>query len=236
MAPEDDDDGGQAPEPVASWYYGQRRLEMVDLLPARTTAVLDVGCGEGAFLDALRERRPDLRLAGIEPVETAGAAARRRGLHVVSGSFPDDVPDGEAFDCIVFNDVLEHVVDPWDALRAAREVLGDGGCVVASIPNVRNLETLVALVRRGRWDYVDAGVLDRTHLRFFTRATILELFAGAGFEVVSIRGGFALGGRRWRLLRAMSILGGRTLWRESLFRQFHLVAEPAFTPSSSAPR
>ncbi len=207
-------------------YYGLSRPEMVELLPAGLESLLDVGCGEGAFLDAVRARTPHLRLRGIESEEAPARRARDRGLDVTNGSFPDGIDTSERFDCIVFNDVLEHLVDPWDALRAARSLIGEGGCVVASIPNIRNLETLLALVRRGRWDYVEAGVLDRTHLRFFTRTTILALFEGAGFDIVSIAGGWPLLSRKYRALRVLSLAAGRTLYRESCFRQFHIVARP----------
>ena len=207
-------------------YYGLSRPEMIELLPPGIESLLDVGCGEGAFLDAVRSARPSVRLRGIEPEEAPARRACDRGLAVTNGSFPEGIGTSERFDCIVFNDVLEHMIDPWGALRAARDLLGDDGCVVASIPNIRNLETLFALVRRGRWDYVDAGVLDRTHLRFFTRSTILALFDGAGYDVVSVRGGFPLVDRRSRALRVLSLVAGRSLYREGCYRQFHVVARP----------
>lgn len=213
-------------------YYGLGRHEMLELLPSDIRSLLDVGCGEGAFLEACRSARPSLRLRGIEAAEAPANRARNRGLEVTIGTFPDDLPPSEPFDCIVFNDVLEHMVDPWAALEQARGRLTDKGSVLASIPNVRNLDTLFDLVRRGRWDYVDAGVLDRTHLRFFTRSTILGLFEGAGYEVVTIRGGMPLLGRRFRALRVLSIAAGRTLYRDGCFRQFHLVARPHGRPRS----
>lgn len=208
-------------------YYGLRRPEMIGLLPLSIASCLDVGCGEGAFLDAVRAERPDVRLRGIEQEEAPARRARDRGLDVTTGAFPDVLDPSERFDCVVFNDVLEHMVDPWAALGVARSILSDGGCVVASIPSIRNFQTLYALVRHGRWDYVDSGVLDRTHLRFFTRSTIAELFAGAGFDIVTINGGFPLRDRRSRALRILSIAAGRSLYREGSFRQFHVVARPA---------
>ncbi|MBA2496372.1 MAG: class I SAM-dependent methyltransferase [Acidimicrobiia bacterium] len=218
-------------QPAASHgYYGLSRPEMVELVPSGLESLLDVGCGEGAFLDAVRARDPNLRLCGIEQEEAPARRARDRGLDVITGAFPDGIDASERFDCIVFNDVLEHLVDPWGALRAARDLLGDSGCVVASIPNIRNLETLFTLVRHGGWDYSDAGVLDRTHLRFFTRSTIVELFDEAGYEIVSIKGGWPLSDRRSRALRVLSLAAGRSMYRESCFRQFHIVARPVAAP------
>lgn len=232
-----DDPGDDAPAPAAEadGYYGLARLEMMALVPEGVESLLDVGCGDGAFLDAVRAHRPAVRLRGIE---TEGAPARRardRGLDVTHGAFPDDLDPSERFDCMVFNDVLEHLIDPWGALRVARSRLRAGGYVVASIPNIRNLETLFTLVRGGHWDYADSGVLDRTHLRFFTRATILELFDAAGYEVVSIAGGWPLVDRRSRALRVLSIAAGRSLYREGRFRQFHVVARPGAPPTPTEP-
>ncbi len=105
---------------------------------------------------------------------------------VVEGSYPEDMPEDVKVDCIVFNDVLEHTVDPWSVLRETKRHLNVGGCVVASIPNVRYLPVLIDLIFRSRWEYVDEGVLDRTHLRFFTRSTIEEMFASSGLKIARL--------------------------------------------------
>jgi hypothetical protein len=84
---------------------------------------------------------------------------------------------------VIFNDVLEHLVDPWEALESTRDLLDRDGCVVASIPNVRHVAVIQPLVLRGTWNYTDSGILDRNHLRFFTRSTIVELFVTTGFVV-----------------------------------------------------
>jgi len=94
--------------------------------------------------------------------------------------FPADMVP---FDCIVFADVLEHLRDPWGTMARYLQRLKPGGYVVASIPNVRNIALLYNLIIRGRWHYEDSGLLDRTHLRFFTRREIMELFAAAGMDV-----------------------------------------------------
>src|SRR5262249_40065500 len=93
---------------------------------------------------------------------------------------------GEEFDCIVFADILEHLVDPWGTLASYCRFLSPEGVVVASIPNVRNIALLYDVMVRGRWQYADSGYLDRTHLRFFTGAEISELFAGAGLALQRI--------------------------------------------------
>ena len=168
-------------EPV---IYDFRRGEMLRFLPPHLKSLLDVGCASGRFLGAVRERFPDADLWGIDPV--AYDIGEDDAFHRVVGRYPDDLPGGRQFDCIVFNDVLEHLVDPWEALRETAPLLAPGGAVVASIPNIRNVDILRGLVIHGRWEYVDKGILDRTHLRFFTRSGIVDLFERAGWQVHSI--------------------------------------------------
>lgn len=122
---------------------------------------------------------------GIEANEGDASVAERHLSRVIVGRYPEVMPDGPTFDCITFNDVLEHMVDPGGALASARSYLAEDGCVVASIPNVRHASVLVPLVLHGRWDYQDRGILDSTHLRWFTKATMRELFEENGFVVES---------------------------------------------------
>jgi hypothetical protein len=103
------------------------------------------------------------------------------------------------FDCITFNHVLEHMADPWDALRQTTGRLAQGACVVAVIPNTRYVSLVFDLVIRGRWQYQPSGLLDRTHLRFFTRASIKPLFEEAGLEVDVLRRANGVGSQRWPL-------------------------------------
>src|SRR4029079_574396 len=158
-------------------YYTEDRSDMVRYVPTEVQRLLDVGCATGSFADALCRERIGVEVWGIDPIPLPpgheDASLRRR----IVGHFPEDLPAAERFDCVVFNDVLEHMVDPWGALAAAGDILGGPRVVVASIPNVRNAAAVIQpLVLRGRWDYSDYGILDHTHLRFFTRSTIIEMF------------------------------------------------------------
>ncbi|MFO0746210.1 MAG: class I SAM-dependent methyltransferase [Myxococcota bacterium] len=179
------------------------------LVPPHARRVVDVGCGEGHLARALMRERPGTEVFGIEP--SVEAAARARGAQpaptdLVVGRAEDGLPaHWPAPDCIVFADVLEHLVDPWGVLAAYVARLAPGGSIVASIPNVGHYSVLVGALR-GRWDYAPAGLLDRTHLRFFTVATALELLRGAGLEPELVRrtvrhgGGSALHGLTRRVL------------------------------------
>jgi 2-polyprenyl-3-methyl-5-hydroxy-6-metoxy-1,4-benzoquinol methylase len=167
--------------------YDTDRAEMLRYVPTRVHRVLDVGCDTGRFGAMMNTGHNDARLWGID---TQPNVDTDRSVYeeIWVGSYPEDLPAGPTFDCIVFNDVLEHLVDPWAALRATLGRLTPRGVVVASIPNVRNASVVVALAVRGRWDYQPTGILDRTHLRFFTRATMIDLFESTGFQVDTIQG------------------------------------------------
>ena len=125
-------------------------------------------------------------VVGVEPDPAEAELARQVLDQVASGTFPAVAPDVQrdgGYDVIVFNDVLEHMPDPVQALDAARDLLAPDGVVVSSIPNVRHVSASAPLVLRGQWTYVDLGVLDSTHLRFFTASSIRELFVGSGWEI-----------------------------------------------------
>ena len=170
------------PKPSENAYPDADRREVVKYIPVDAQKILDVGCWRGAFGAELKRQRPSVEVVGVEPNESAAAIASQRLDRVIAGRFPDDVHGGP-FDCVVFNDVLEHFEDPWDALRSTAKLLCPGGRVVAVIPNVRHVRVTLPLVLAGRWEYMDTGILDRTHLRFFTRSSMLDLFETSGYDV-----------------------------------------------------
>jgi ubiquinone/menaquinone biosynthesis C-methylase UbiE len=170
-------------------YFSCDRPELVPLIPAEAMRILEVGCGEGRFATALRAARPKSRLeiVGVEVNEAAGRVARNVLDRLIVGNVEQlEVSYDSYFDCVVFSDVLEHLVDPWNMLRRARRFLKDGGQIVASIPNVQHWSVLANLLR-GRWEYGEFGIMDNTHLRFFTRESIRHLFESTGFGVTEIR-------------------------------------------------
>ena len=177
--------------PQQSVYPEDRRMEVRPFIPRGVSRVLDVGCGRGGFGLTLRDALGDgTYVAGMDPVDENALAARATGAYDVvhEAHFPGSLRQrSEPFDLIAFLDVLEHMVDPWTNLVMAHELLVPGGRVVAAVPNIQ-VFTLIRSLLRGRWDYTDMGTLDRTHLRFFTRATMVEMFEQAGFVVEQCTG------------------------------------------------
>ena len=175
----------QAPRvPVEEGYFEHTRPEVVKLIPPTIRSVLDVGCAAGAMGQMIRHALPSCRVVGIEVNPAAAAIARTRLEQVIEGDIEQmalGFPKGY-FDCITLADVLEHLRDPWSVLARLVEMLPEGGVVVASLPNIRNLSVILELLG-GHWRYLEAGILDRTHLRFFTLAEAQEMFVKAGLKV-----------------------------------------------------
>ena len=166
---------------------GQSRLDLAAKVPRGARAVLDVGCSRGATAAALRARGVET-VVGIEPDPGDAAEAARvcnrvlvQPLEVVPEEFPG------AFDAVLFGDVLEHLRDPSAALARVKPWLSPSGVVVASVPNVGHW-SVVADLLAGRFDYVPYSLLSGTHIRFFTRPTLADLFEASGYRVEEVEG------------------------------------------------
>jgi 2-polyprenyl-3-methyl-5-hydroxy-6-metoxy-1,4-benzoquinol methylase len=164
-------------------YFSHVRPEVMALVPESARRVLDVGCGAGRLGEAIRARQ-GASVVGIELDPVAAGMAEGRLDRVLVGDAERLEPGFEPgeFDCIVCGDVLEHLEDPGAFLRRARGWLGRGGVVAASVPNVRH-HLVVASLLEGNWTYESAGLLDETHLGFFTRRDLFDLFERAGYRI-----------------------------------------------------
>lgn len=167
-------------------YYIQARKEIIGLINADKHSiihVLEIGCGLGATLAEIQYTYPNARVYGMELV-TEVATVSRKVLNVVQGDVEKaDIPFGTVeFDYIILADVLEHLHNPEEILQKLAKRLKKGGAFLCSIPNIMNLSVLYPLVR-GSFEYGDSGILDRTHLRFFTLDSIYRLFTGGGFRI-----------------------------------------------------
>jgi len=211
-------------------YFEYERQDMLEFFPPGARRTLDVGCGGGAFGHSLKKQF-GCEVWGVESQPEAAEKASSRLDHVVNAYFGEDIDlPFEHFDCIFFNDVLEHMANPWAALELAKQYLTKCGVVVASIPSIRQFPTLWKLVVRKEWRYQKAGTLDRTHLRFFTRQTIQELFFDSGYRIDVLKGigpfnSLDSDDQLWRYFKVLNIL---TLgWiRDMKFLQYAVRAQP----------
>jgi 2-polyprenyl-3-methyl-5-hydroxy-6-metoxy-1,4-benzoquinol methylase len=172
-------------------YYGERP-EVTALVPPEARYVIDIGCGAGAIGRALKAERPGIAVRGVEPHPDSAASARMVLDDVLNAGAEHALPEGwpEA-DCLIFADVLEHMADPWTCLKTWRNRLAPHGSIVVSIPNVVHYATVWEHLC-GHWNYQDSGILDRTHLRFFTRNTAVALLEETGFTIKKMV-------RNWRM-------------------------------------
>ncbi len=175
-----------ADTPFDPQYHQNPRVEIASFINDAPGIVLDVGCGGGATGRLIKDKFPGTRVIGIELNQHAAAYARQF-LDVVVCASIDEVQLAEhigdaTIGTVLLLDVLEHLYDPWRALTRIHGWLAPGTRVLASVPNIRNLVTLDELAA-GRWEYGPFGVLDITHLRFFTRATLRRMFEETGYDV-----------------------------------------------------
>lgn len=171
-------------------YFSKARTEIEPLLPqaeAQPLHALEIGCSEGHTLEWLKKSGRITWAAGVEPYAelraTPGAIDRFFKLDIEE-ALPDLQP--ASVDLILCLDVLEHLVDPWKTLRRLDAFLKPGGTWIISVPNIRNYRILSDLAFKGRFNYSDDGILDRTHLRFFTRSSAIQLAQTTGAKVQQI--------------------------------------------------
>lgn len=159
---------------------------IVDLIDPGSK-VLDVGCGDGSLARLMIQKKAATVL-GIEPNLVRAKAAGETGLFVINSDFNQQaLPPDSLFDVIVFADVLEHMVHPPDALILAKKYLRREGFVIASIPNVAHWTVRLNLLK-GNFNYSEIGIMDASHVRWFTAKTLVSLFEDCGYVVDSLQG------------------------------------------------
>ena len=204
-------------------YYTHYRYEMIDFIPPSSKKILDVGCGSGIFSRELK-RKFNAEVWGIELDPDATVLAKKIIDKVIVGDAykaVTDVPDSY-FDCIVFNDILEHLVDPFTLLKKIKDKLNANGVIVCSIPNVRHFLNLFDLLVKKQWKYVDQGTLDRTHLRFFTKKSIIDTFKSLDYEILKITGINGLNPWKFAMFNILSL----GYLADTRYLQFACVAKP----------
>lgn len=170
----------------SSSYYQNVRHDLIPLVPDDAKCILEVGCAAGMTGRELKKRSGAF-VAGIEMNNKAACAAKNVLDDVVQGNIEDiELPYSKnSFDCILFADVLEHLIDPLSVLQKVRPLMKNKGTIVASIPNVQ-FHGVVHQLIEGNWTYEKEGILDETHLRFFTFKEIEKLFSQAGYSIARV--------------------------------------------------
>jgi len=193
-------------------------------IPPGTGTILDIGCAQGAFLKSVKDLT-GAETWGVESVEEAARVAGGQVDHLLLGKIEEvlDLLPGNYFDCITFNDVLEHLMEPAQVLQMVKPKLSARGVIIASIPSFRFIRNLVEIVVRKEWEYKELGILDSTHLRFFTKKSMKRMFEEAGYEVVRQEGISPIGTWKFRLLNTATL----GILNDTKYAQFVCIARVA---------
>lgn len=164
-------------------YYQGSRDDLLKLIPKQARRVLDIGCGTGELGRSLKKR--GCYVIGIELNSKIVSLARANLDQVIEGDIEKiELPfEKGAFDCIILADILEHLIDPWHLLLKLRYYLSENGFLICSIPNVRHYSVIKDLIL-GKWEYEEEGLLDKTHLRFFTLSSIKKMIEDSGYKIL----------------------------------------------------
>lgn len=170
-------------------YYNQARNEMLEFVPQNAKKILECGCSKGFFGKVIKARQ-DCQYWAIELDEESANIAKQHLDNVLIGTIEEKLLEVQniKFDCIIFNDVLEHLVDPYKILIECKKYLSPNGVIVSSIPNIRYYQQLYFLIFHKTWEYTEYGILDRTHLRFFTYKSLILTFKRLNYEIIKIEG------------------------------------------------
>ncbi len=168
-------------------YGDNPRTELIDLIKEAPEQILEIGCGSGATGMSIKQKFPDVMYVGLDTDKEATEIARPRLDRVITSDIEKVHLDSfglkrGSFDLIICADILEHLYDPWKTLFSLRDYLTSDGKILASIPNVQYINHIINFLH-GNWKYEDNGLLDVTHIRFFTLNEIAKMFAGTGYNI-----------------------------------------------------
>jgi len=196
---------------------------MSAFLPDDYSKVLEIGCGVGNFAHNLSRKN---EYWGVEQDENSAQLAKRHIDHVLSGAYDiqrDQIPENY-FDLIICNDVLEHIEHYGEFLEDLKCKLTKRGAIVMSVPNVRFLPNLFELMVMKDWRYREAGILDKTHLRFFTYKSLIRTLEHSGWSIDIIKGINRYGNKPFGPKRVVSYFGQIFFGSDTAYMQFAIRA------------
>ena len=196
-------------------------------------SVLDVGCACGTNLMWLKSYHPEARLCGIELNEKSASIAQWFGqVEALDVETLEREEWRNSFDYIILADIVEHLKDPWSLLKRMKGFLKQGGRLIISVPNVCHISNLQNMLH-GNWEYKNTGILDRTHLRFFTKKSFAKCLEEAGLSIISTEPNHILADHQRRLLQELSSLDDTDITQEELSAiQWIFVAEKMISAQS----
>lgn len=203
-------------------YYNCMRPDIAKFVPKKIRTILDIGCGTGAFLKLIKEQT-GAETWGIEILPEIAEIAKGKADSILVGKIEDllsEIPNNY-FDCITFNDVIEHIHEPIEILRMTRSKLNKNGIIITSIPNVRYFFNLYELLIKKEWEYKGSGILDSTHFRFFTKKSMNRMIDHAGYKLIKQVGINKIISWKFQLFNLLTI----GFFKDTKYLQFVCISE-----------
>lgn len=207
-------------------YFGTSREDVLNLLEGKKfKAALEVGSGSAATLVEIKRRTIATEVCGVEQFAIPNSFQGNALIDYFHISTLNDalplLPNNH-FDLVIFADVLEHMIDPWAALRDILPKLTPNCQIVVSLPNIRHVSIFFKIFIKGRFEYDQEGILDRTHLRFFCKKDMIDLLTESGFNLETIYPSYDLWGKgSLRLLNRFTF----RLFEQFITKQFILICK-----------
>lgn len=168
--------------------HDKHNPDLLSIIPPQASSIIEIGCSSGALAREFKKMSPHSTWLGVEINPEYAAFARQFCDETLVANIEecdfDFYRSQQNRDCWIFGDTLEHLKDPWAVIGNIRKVIPEHGCIAACVPNAQHWSVVVRLAT-GQFRYESSGLLDRTHLRWFTRATLIELFQSQGFKIIA---------------------------------------------------
>ena len=170
-------------------YFINERRDMIPFLPSQMAKTIEFGCGSGYFSGRIKKEH-GLESWGVDMNPQAAKVASKILDRVIVGEAMKAIQDipVDYFDCLICNDFLEHLSDPDLFLKEVQKILKPKAYIICSVPNVRSWGHFIQYFLKKDWKYIDEGILDRTHLRFFTKKSLIRMLNDASIEIEKIQG------------------------------------------------
>ncbi len=169
-------------------YFSIIRWKIIEHIPLGDNKILEIGCGQGATLIKLKELGKASEVVGLDINKDVLLKNRYKLDNILIGDIESlEIPYSEEyFDIIICADILEHLIDPWNTIKKLKKYIKNSGLLIVSIPNIRYIKSIYSIAVMGDFKYSDAGILDKTHLRFFCKRNMEELIHYAGFYILKM--------------------------------------------------
>lgn len=206
-------------------YFESVRLELLELIPEKNRQgnMLEIGAGSGSTLMYAKQNGYAKKIYGIElnKIENSYQKSKEFECFLIGDIESMKLPfQKEQFDVILCGDVLEHLVNPYNLVKALKKYLKHDGIFIASLPNIRHFSALKEIVIKGDFKYVERGILDKTHLRFFCKKNMVDLFVQNGYKIDSIVSNISLIGSKSKIFNNLTL----RIFEEFLTPQYYIIA------------